>query len=228
MIRRIGGILLVLMAAGVLWYDLARLQSYESIRRFNRGVAYYRAGEYAAAREDFTAVGEKDSSLRQQSLYNLGNCSVRLAEQSNAGNRGAAEQHYRAALEHYRAALQLSPGDSATLVNQSAVTAVIAGFEAERSRGRKETIKPSALPVNRSAAEKISNGKARSNDAAAKAAQSGQASDSDQDGSGNRRKSMGREQAERLLNEKRGQEALPSASKATSGGVSPPRPVKDW
>jgi tetratricopeptide (TPR) repeat protein len=226
--RRISGVLLVLVAAGALWYDLARLQRYESIRRFNRGVAHYRAGEFSAARDDFAAVSGNDSALQQQSLYNQGNCNVRLAEQNAVGNRAEAEQLYRTALKLYRAALQLVPEDRDALANQHTVTAVIAGFAASRSNGQAERMKPSAEPLNRSTGEKSSSGKVRSGEPAATSAKSGQSSDSNRNGSGNRRKSMGREQAERLLNEKRGQEAVPSAIKATSGGARLAPPVKDW
>ncbi|MBI5062620.1 MAG: VWA domain-containing protein [Desulfatitalea sp.] len=67
---------------------------------YNLGSAYYKKGEYAAARNQYSqALSQADATLKSQLLYNLGNSAFR---------QGALEE----AVKNYKAALQLAPEDS--------------------------------------------------------------------------------------------------------------------
>lgn len=249
---RIFSILLAIAAASALWSDLARfyshraekqyrlgsysaarsdwqsllaLQGDDSIGLFNRGIASYRLGEFSAAQEDFAHVARSgDSVLRYQALFNQGNSLARLAEQSGSGQTAAAERLYRAALDCYGEALKIRPADQDAKSNRDVVAAARSALQttpgdkkrAESGGAGSQT--GDKAPVIKPPPDKAAN----------TAGQNGKPDSSDQEAVGKSRKSMGREQAERLLNEKRGQEVLPSSIKAAPGGAKSAPPAKDW
>lgn len=216
-------------AAGDNWQRAVNLNSRDTISRFNRGVANYRLGNFSAARTDFDVLATDGTELvRQQALYNRGNCQVRQAEHLGSGQRDAAERLYREAIKSYQEAGRLKPGDSDVDRNLHAVTAamtVIRGNKMKNDTGQK------ASAPRRS---DVAQGKGTpavqlpSPAASPSAGSAGKATSDNREGTVSRRKSMGREQAERLLNEKRGRETLPSSVPAPSRNSSQLQPAKDW
>ena len=218
-------------AARDAWQLALKLRSRDLTNRFNRGVAQYRLGNYAAAQADFSVIGSSsDPLLRRWALYNQGNSLVRLAEQDAARNGTAADNLYRAALERYRQALILNPDDPDARANLANATTARAALLAAQGSRPPDAKRPAVeTPTGATASgQKQDKGQSGTRQAAKDGARRGRAADDDQGGSGRKRKTMGREQAERLLNEKRGQEALPSAILAAPGGKDAAPPLKDW
>lgn len=249
------GILLAIAAASALWSDLARfyshraekqyrsgryaeairdwkseltLRSDDSLARFNKGVASYRLGEFSAALEDFAHVARSgDSVLRYQALFNQGNSLARLADQSGSGQRAAAERLYRAAFDCYGEALKIRPGEQDAVANQAVVAAAMAALRNAQGLHGADRKSGERAGTGSTARDRTPDGPPGPDKAAAVEGKNGKP-DSTLPESGVSRKSMGREQAERLLNEKRGQEVLPSSIKAAPGGAKSVPPVKDW
>lgn len=209
------------------WQLALKLRNRDLTSRFNRGAAHYKLGDFAAARNDFSeASTSPDPRLRHQALFNQGNSLVRLAEQAATKDKTAADSFYRTALESYRAALALRPVDQDTQHNLTAAAAARTALLADQAV-RTPYVKraaPRQQSGNADSADKRVGEKSDAN----VAGKSGQATQKDQAGVGNRRRTMGRELAERLLNEKRGQGALPSAIPALAGGKPAVPPEKDW
>lgn len=197
--------------------------------RYNLGILNYRLGEFAKAGEDFKAVSiYADPLLKAQSLYNRGNCLVRLAENQISSNNSSAVNFYTAALESYNAALLILPKDKEALQNRAAVTLVIKELKKMKSSKLTESGKQDAAePESKNYASK--NDKKKELKSVSKATLEGvSATMTNQEGGVNKRKTMGREEAERLLNEKRGEEVVPSAVKAKDGISGFVTPEKDW
>ena len=77
----------------------ASLSTAEAARMFNNGVAQYRAGDFAGARESFAAAATaEDSDLSARALYNLGNAS-------------AASGDLDGGTQAWNRAVQKNPGD---------------------------------------------------------------------------------------------------------------------
>ena len=80
---------------------------------YNLGVAQYRGGDIAAAKEAFTAAAaSSDASLAASSRYNLGNCLYSDALQQAEQDKAAAIASLRDAIEHYRGALRGNPNNA--------------------------------------------------------------------------------------------------------------------
>lgn len=226
-------VIMVTAVTAALLYDLNILRSYDHVRSFNSGVACYRKGEFKAALDNFVmSAGGSDMRLKYRAVYNQGNCLARMAEQSTDSDSAAAERFYLAALDRYREVLRYSPGDLDTIANLSAVSAARGALTAGRDRqmgGRKEMPKlPQAGKRDDSDKETPAKQKPENGRQTESAGKSGQPADQGNGEDGRRRKTMGREEAERLLDEKRGQETLPSGIKAAPGGVELPSPAKNW
>lgn len=249
---RLFSILLAIAATFALWFDLTRFYSYraekqyrlgsyfearndwqavlarrgdDSAARFNRGVASYRLGEFSAAHDDFARVVKSaDPALRYQALFNQGNSLAWLAAQSGSGQSTKAEQLYRAALECYDEALKVRPADQDARNNRDVVAAARSALQT--TPGDKKRAESGG--AGSKTGDKAPAIKPPPDKAAKVEGQNGKPDSSNQEATGKSRKSMGREQAERLLNEKRGQEALPSAIKAVQGGAKSAPPAKDW
>ncbi len=207
------------------WQSLLALQGDDSIGLFNRGVASYRLGEFRAAQEDFAHVARNgDPALKYPALFNLGNSLARLAAQSGSGQNAKAERLYRAAQECYDEALKIRPADQDAKSNRDVVAAARSALQTTPGdKKRAESGGAGSQTGDKAPVIKPPPAKAANT-----AGQNGKPDSSDQEAAGKSRKSMGREQAERLLNEKRGQEALPSSIKAAQGGAKSAPPVKDW
>lgn len=77
---------------------------------FNAGAAAYRATNYNAAIQHFTAVlAARDIQLQTQAYYNLGNVHFRLGEQ--AEDLDKLEESWKEAMKQYQNALALDKGD---------------------------------------------------------------------------------------------------------------------
>jgi tetratricopeptide (TPR) repeat protein len=219
-------LLFVLVAA--VWFDFTRIQYYSSVRGFNRGVAQYRLGEFGSALENFaTFDAGSDTLLRHRALYNQGNCFVRMAEQNATINRVATIQLYQKALDSYREALRLFPGDSDTLSNQKAVALAMTTLD-EQQNSQRAAIKQNSVLPGKSVIHSDQIEKQKSKEQSESSGKNGRSTDSNQDSSSKRVKTMGREQAERLLSEKRGQKILPSAIRVSRGRAEQDPPEKDW
>jgi len=211
------------------WQSALRLQHNNSARKFNRGVALYRLGELRSAADDFTAAATgSDPSMRHMALYNQGNCLARLAEQCSSGDQAAAAHLYEMAADCYGKALLLRPGDQETLANQAAVLAARKGMFTDRGGQPAQQNPSAATQPNNSAAGEKNGAKTPAATPGSSGNQSDQPATDEQGTRKARRKTMGREQAERLLNEKRGQEAIPSAVTARKGPNLSAPPAKDW
>jgi len=207
------------------WNLALKLHSGDIASRFNRGVAQYRLGNYAAARDDFSAAGDSsDRQLRQQALYNQGNSLVRLAEQ----NAAAAEKLYQSALDCYRKALTLKPEDRDARANLAIADAARSAMLAAQGSRLPDARHPPGTDAKTDSEQRRTAEKKDDFKSAKANGKNGQTTDDDQSENGHKRKTMGREQAERLLNEKWGQEALPSSILATPGGKSAAPPLQDW
>jgi tetratricopeptide (TPR) repeat protein len=210
-------------------YKALRIRHDESSGRFILGVVRYRAGEYSKAFADFSAaVSAGDQQLKQKARYNQGNCLVRMAEQTAFGDPVSADRLYRKALDRYREVLQQSPRDSDTLANLATVsTAREALSRAVRSKLPEKNRTASKNPADSSS--NVKNHEIPKNlQPASSRSQSGQPTAANQEGTARQHKTMRWEEAERLLNEKRRQEALPSSIKAAPGGSAPAPSAKDW
>jgi tetratricopeptide (TPR) repeat protein len=210
------------VAACNYWQTAARISGDVDVARFNIGVARYRMGAFSSAASSFTAV--KNGKLRYKYLYNAGNSLARRAEECAASNVADSKRYYEAALEHYRSALLLNPGDQDIQTNLNIVAIQVSRHEHPHAGTRQ----PKAKQSGESTTGTQQRATPRNVPAAVPGTQGGQPATNNQDAPGRRRKAMGREQAERILNEKRGQEALVSATKAAPGGASMTRTEKDW
>jgi len=230
MSRRIIIVLLAIVLTVTLWLDLNRLTAYKNLTLFKRAVAHYQAGEFNAALEDFSSISVKtgDPLLLHRILFNQGNCLARLGELNETSDPAAADQFYRTALDRYREAGLLLPGDRDSESNQAAIKAARTALQTSLNKQHAKTSRMPTKQFDNSAIGTKAGEKIPGNKAERSAKQGGPPITDYRDGSSNKRNTMGREQAERLLNEKRGEETLPSAVKATPGGTTPAPPAKDW
>lgn len=89
---------------------------------FNAGVAAYRATNYSAAVQHFTAVlAAADLRLQAKAYYNLGNVQFRLGQQ--AEDLDKLEEAWKEALKQYQHATELDKTDSNAAFNKSFVEA---------------------------------------------------------------------------------------------------------
>lgn len=203
---------LLLILTALFCFDFGR---FAELQRFREGVTHYRQGGYKAAAERFATV------TGGAALYNRGNCLVRMAEQA-AGERELAGRYYDAAVDAYRAALLLQPGDGDMQHNLEVAMNARTGLERAGQEKR--------LPEKASGetAEGAATAKTGEPTAVGQAGQ-GEAANTDDQGRGALRKgAMTRNQAERLLADKRGSNLIPSASPAASRGRLSAPPLKDW
>jgi len=92
---------------------------------FNAGAAAYRATNYDAAIQHFTAVlALPDLKLQEAAYFNLGNAKFRLGE--NAKNLDELQQSWEAAIKNYQSALALNKNDADAAHNLEFVKANVA------------------------------------------------------------------------------------------------------
>ncbi|MCK4235676.1 MAG: tetratricopeptide repeat protein, partial [Candidatus Krumholzibacteria bacterium] len=93
-------------------YEKASVRAPESpVIAFNLGDAFYRTGEFGAAREYFgdAALKAKDLSLEAGAWYNSGNCAFREAERQVDSDMEKALELYQEAVRFYMTALEKDP-----------------------------------------------------------------------------------------------------------------------
>ncbi|MCK5673694.1 MAG: hypothetical protein KAH95_09965 [Spirochaetales bacterium] len=76
---------------------------------YNRGVSYYKLGQYDKSFSDFEDAGTYANSEKDQikAVYNAGNSNYMLAETVKAENPEQALEHYGKAVNHFERVLQL-------------------------------------------------------------------------------------------------------------------------
>ena len=212
-------------AAGI-WGAARRFPVINRTAAFNSGAARYRMGQFSSAAADFAAAADgapPETAFR--ALHNQGNSLIHLA-----GTRGAERevQRYRAAAECYRRALKISPGSRATTENLRALERILAAGN-EQPRHRPEQARASGERAARQASDSPETGGHAA--AGAPPPSRHQRSETDPGGSGDgvrRRIGLNRQDAERMLIDRRGVSLLPSAM-AAGGGASRQQPVeKEW
>jgi Ca-activated chloride channel family protein len=84
---------------------------------YNQGIAHYRMGEFARARELFSAaLATRDLELEAKIKFNVGNCHYAEALEKMANLDEAIEQ-LRTAIEYYLDALEINPEDGDARAN---------------------------------------------------------------------------------------------------------------
>ena len=79
---------------------------------YNKGVAFYRQGNFAQALQLFTtALDTDDPQLAAQAAFNLGNCHYAVALDQLETEPGAAVASLQSAIGSYRSALRTDPAD---------------------------------------------------------------------------------------------------------------------
>ena len=76
---------------------------------YNRGVSYYKLGQYDKSFSDFEDAATYANSGKDQieAVYNAGNSNYMLAETEKTENPGQALEHYGKAVNHFERVLQL-------------------------------------------------------------------------------------------------------------------------
>ena len=89
---------------------------FESI--YNQGVAQYREGQYAAARDLFTrSTAVADRALESRARFNLANCDYAEAVTLRQENPEEAIEKLETAISHYRGAIEANPQDADARAN---------------------------------------------------------------------------------------------------------------
>lgn len=212
------------------WQWALNARPHDLAMRFNRGVALYRLGEFSNAQADFSAASTSgDLTLSYPARYNLANSLVRLAEQKAPQDAPAADKLYLEAIEHYQQYLAQSPQDPDAQFN---LGMAIAARNARATNPTQHLPTPERPPTG---AVHAANSSSTQSAEATRVSQAGQVpaqrsppdvSDASRDSRA--RTGMSREEAERMLSDKRGQEALPSSQPAASARANVAMPEKDW
>jgi hypothetical protein len=233
------------LAAGDNGAALAFLQKAERGRpsslpiSFDTGVALYRLGDFPQARARFAAAAA-DPGLRASARYNLGNCAFRQGEKAAATDRDGAKRLFQEAAGEYQQALVGAPGAADARHNLAVVRARLADLAVAAGKGGgSEAARSGNEPAGKGAAQSGKEGKqARREGDEANGRQSEKSPETAGRPSGDKSEApvqarkaappLSRAEAERLLNEARGREAI-SAPLATKGERARlARPEKDW
>lgn len=213
---------------------------------FNAGVARYRLGDFQGARERFAvAAASDDPLLRGAARYNLGNCAFRQGERLAVTDREAARRLFQEAAREYRQALAISPGAADARHNLAFVGTRLADQAGAGGRDSRSGADQSGDRAGNGAAQSGTQGKeakreGESSNGTGRRKESGKESGKETAGrspgdrpeasaqSGKAQQQLTSNEAERLLNEARGREAI-SASLSTKGDRGRlARPEKDW
>ena len=208
---------------------------------FDTGVALYRLGEFHKAQERFAAAAAADDpALRSAALYNLGNCAYRRGEKTEAGDREGARRLFREAARQYLGALAVAPAASDASHNLSVVSTRLAELAGGASRGADSGPARSGerrgAEVSAKSASQGEQAPRAGEESAGRPKESGKetalgsleerSGASAQAGKGGR--TLSRDEAERLLDEARGREALTAAAPGPGRAGRLARPDKDW
>jgi hypothetical protein len=199
---------------------------------YNLGVGLYRAGDFVAAEQRFTAaLAKSEPGLAAAARYNRGNCRFRLAQQTAASDRRAALAFLEAAIADYGQVLASSPDAADAAGNLALARTQLASLaDAEDARQGKDVAEqtPAATGAGRSSVDTLRS-KAQ---ASATTPTAGVARDADKPdasaGAGKTRRDLSATEAERLLNEARGREKLAGALHAGKQNGRMPGPDRDW
>ncbi len=93
-----------------LYEDALLLSPSDEKLKMNHGSALYRLGDYDKAEESYNgALAVKDTKIRSDAHYNMGNILYKKAEQIQHQDLQGAQEKLKSALEHYIESLDLSP-----------------------------------------------------------------------------------------------------------------------
>jgi tetratricopeptide (TPR) repeat protein len=207
---------------------------------FNAGVAHYRLGEYQEARSRFAAAAASaDPALRGAARYNLGNCAFRQGERLVVTCRPAAMRLFQEAVREYEQALAITPSAVDASHNLAVVRIRLAGLAGGEDRDSRSGAAQSGDRAGNDTARsgiqdeealregESSVGRRTEHDKETAGRSPGDKSDSPAQ-SDKALPKLTRDEAERLLNEARGREALSAAPTAKEGRGRLARPEKDW
>lgn len=206
---------------------------------FKEGVALYRLGEFRQAASRFTAASAAaEPRLRAAARYNMGNCAFRQGERLAATDQQGARRFFREASAEYEQVLAIPPGAADARQNLAVVRARLAG--AAGMEGEDPRKRPQASDADRTGNGATGKGKGEerqhSGDQSA-----GRERESGKEGANRSRSGkpdtpahgkksapkLTRDEAEQLLNEARGREAVSTAFPVRGIGRAA-RPEKDW
>ena len=107
--------------------------AFESI--YNQGVAQYREGQYAAARDLFTrSTAATDRALEARARFNLANCDYAEAVTLRQENPEEAIGKLETAISHYRGAIEANPQDADARANAELAQLLIDQIQQEQQQ----------------------------------------------------------------------------------------------
>jgi tetratricopeptide (TPR) repeat protein len=211
-----------LRAAFAIWSSASRSSSSRQLALINRGVARYRLGETAAARDDFREAAASDApDIRRQALYNLGTTLLVIERQQKSTDLQQTKRLLAEALRHLQAAVELNPADTNAVHNKvvaQARLAAVTGREPPTSSPRQSPDK----------ARRGSDASKQAGQPGTNAGKPGAATERDSAGQRRTAPSLSHEQALRVLDEARGRETLRSAVSAGNRQEKLTPPEKNW
>lgn len=191
---------------------------------YNCGVAYCRMGNYSAAETRFRAAsGSGDGNVRQKSLYNLGSMQLQRAL---ASEKAQASRFLNNAVKHLEESSRLNPGDADAFHNLAIARNELASLRAAVS-GKPHAPEP-AQASHLENGKKESEKQKREKILSGPSGKPGETSQSDNGGGKRRQVAMTRDQAQRMLNDAKGREALRSAIVRDQKNLLRASPEKDW
>ena len=111
--------------------------AFESI--YNQGVAQYREGQYAAARDLFTrSTAATDRALEAKARFNLANCDYAEAVSLRQENPEEAIGKLETAISHYRGAIEANPQDADARANAELAQLLIDQIQQEQQQDEQQ------------------------------------------------------------------------------------------
>lgn len=207
------------------WNSTLRIHTDDRLTAYNRGVAYYRMGNYSAAVINFkSALRSNHAPLRQKSLYNLGTIQLQRSI-SGASKNTHTVQLLSDATEHLGESARINPNDADASHNYKVAQAMLASLRTAAPRKQRPTEPRNESSEQEKAGTKNSSKGASSSKSSGRPGELTQASN---DGTKRRHEAITRNQALRMLNDARGRETLRSWVAQDQQNPLPPPPEKDW
>ncbi len=111
--------------------------AFESV--YNQGVAQYREGQYAAARDLFTrSTAATDRALEAKARFNLANCDYAEAVSLRQENPEEAIGKLETAISHYRGAIEANPQDADARANAELAQLLIDQIQQEQQQDEQQ------------------------------------------------------------------------------------------
>lgn len=207
---------------------------------FDTGVAHYRLGDLQGARDRFaTASAAAEPGMWTAALYNMGNCAFRQGEKVATTDRLAAQRLFQEAAREYEQALAIAPGAADARHNLAVVRARLADLAGGAGRGSRSGAAQSGDRAGKGADQEGKQGKEARKEGESSTGRrtesgketAGRSPGDRSDSPAHSRKTspkLTRDEAERLLNEARGREAMSAALPAKGARGRLARPDKDW